>query len=353
MNANGRIGIVLGLLLTWSVSAAEIEVLGVAKVGDGSETDKAWSAYQETKRNSFEAQKALSDAGRSATAARAGVYKYTPTPADWMVNVKRMPCPESRGAGSYCVSARFEGEGKDGGVWMFTLIQGADSGDWIAIKNGVESGPEEGTLQAQLAMIRGFLQKAGQPMSAEQERRLTACAKEALDSELVPVWEKVQTAPADKALAAGFVAAVVKAKAGYADKMKSASAKMMEILTPEQLAAMGAPKGGVQESHGSASSSGPGSFSASSMTSNGKQQVTYVIAGMRLADAFRSLVGSVNTSFSSKLTEPEVSADLAGKIVSVKIVLEGPDGALEKLAAAAGAKLEARDGKTQVVAAEK
>jgi len=203
-------------------------------------------------------------------------------------------------------------------------------------------------------MLREMLKKYGHPLTVAQEKQFEDLQKEIYCPELIEAWEKVAAKPTDKPIAVDFIRAYQSAVTKYgAQIMDLGGKKMMDILIPAQAKALGAPAGGVVEAHGGATSSGPGSFAVSMLSDAGKVQMSVSIDGKRTADAFDSLVYSVNKSFKSTLSAPEIPADLAEQIVNVKIVIESADGALEKLAAAVGAKLESRDGKQHLVTSSK
>ena len=61
---------------------------------------------------------------------------------------------------------------------------------------------------------------------------------------------------------------------------------------------------------------------------------------------------AVKVGFRAQLPAIEVPEALGSKVISVKLILDGPDGALEKLANAAGARLEKQGEKLVVVAGQ-
>jgi len=295
-------------------------------------------------------------AGTSATAGSLpmGRCEYQPIPADWVVHAK-VPCKEFSGAGNYICSRAVEFAGKDGRFWTFAMTQ-TSAGDWLTIKaeTGGSSGTGEGGSREGIRMLREMLKKYGHPLTVAQEKQFEDLQKEIYCPELIEAWEKVAAKPTDKPIAVDFIRAYQSAVTKYgAQIMDLGGKKMMDILIPAQAKALGAPAGGVVEAHGGATSSGPGSFAVSMLSDAGKVQMSVSIDGKRTADAFDSLVYSVNKSFKSTLSAPEIPADLAEQIVNVKIVIESADGALEKLAAAVGAKLESRDGKQHLVTSSK
>ncbi|MCW8133561.1 MAG: hypothetical protein KIS92_24670, partial [Planctomycetota bacterium] len=210
MNAYRWASVALAVvLLAGGLRAAdEIEVIAIAKVGDGSATAKAWDELQ-------------------AAALKASVGRpFQATPADWLVQIKPMPCPEARGAKMYSCAGMAESTGKDGAVLRYSTLQTSESSDWIAVKEGAGSGPDESAFAQQLAMMRAFLKKAGQPLSDAQEQKLAALMQFSYP-EADQAWAQAKAKPEDKARAAAFVRACLKARDAYQTSLMAASEKMM------------------------------------------------------------------------------------------------------------------------------
>ncbi len=81
-------------------------------------------------------------------------------------------------------------------------------------------------------------------------------------------------------------------------------------------------------------------------------QLTLTIEGMNCAEAMRQGVQAVNTAFKTKLGIPAIGKELAGAKLNVKVVIDDPEQALQKLASAIGAKIDDANGALTLVPAK-
>jgi hypothetical protein len=360
-------GVVLAVALSVATGgfAAE-EVIGVAKPGDGSAVANAWADWNKTRPSNISIKG--SGAGMTVSSSSGNVPggNNQPGPApDWVMHVKSSIDVGNKMAERPDVAGIISNSFammKDAKV-IFVSVERHPTDTWIEFRKHEQSG--RSPLEEQVGFTRALLEKAGEPMTVDQEKKLRSLINATLKShghdDLMQAWEKVEANPADLELARAFLAALNKAldvdkkmefgSAGNGtDLAKSEFDAILAIFTPQQRNVFDGAMEGTQSSNIERAANGS-EFSETVISHSGKQTVTFTFKAMPAKDVLSRVTKSVHQKFNATLAA-EFDAALAETQLSATLVIEKPEDALPKLAVAAGAKVETRDGKVILVPAK-
>jgi hypothetical protein len=355
-----RIMIFALLLLPATVlcAAETYNVIGVAKPGDGSAVATAWAESKERVRKREETRvEYYKRAGGARMSVVAGLgltgdiiktfthRRIENDRPDLIVQLGALP---NDGKSSRPAALAL----KDGRKISVNFILESGEPGWIEIHRAPEiSGPDPKGLAAYYAAT---LQKGGKPLSAEQTTKLYTMFFNG-NTDLFDLVVALGENPNDRQTQAQLVACAEK----YFSSGLWPNAREMAdaVLVPDQRALIPTYDDTQMEAVTSDVSFSPDTlevaaeFSSSLIVMNGKKQLSIRIKSQTVDTALSKTLALVNKEFKSNLTA-QCGENVAAKVVNCTLLVENPDDAISKLAVAAGAKVETRDGKQVLVPAK-
>lgn len=326
---------------------ANLEIVGVAKVGDGSSIARAWTlmpgeikAAEEKARKDWESGPFAAKGNRISgmAVASSGAYQaQKPDPIHWIVQLKAKAASNGGSVSNHRIPYEKE-------LYSFMhQIGGGSSSTWVGVGKIQDSGVQRYDPLQWLRDNAEKIAKSAHPFSDKQKSDFESLLSYHSPDVVPAAWSKVEADMTDKEALRQFVETYFLHK----DDSTLASLKFDALLTPEQKRVLQ----GNGPSMSMSSSSGPdGGINVATVTANGKKTLTITLQNMLLSVAVKSVIEQVNTEFDASLSTPKVDAALAQTRVNCKIVLDSADGAIQKLANAAGCKTDTINGNTTLKA---
>jgi len=319
---------------------SNLEIVGVAKVGDGSPIARAWlqmpaeiKAAEEKARKDWDAFAGKGNRISGAAFASVGgpACEQKPDPVHWVVQLK-MKAPINGGS----VHNHRMSNDKELYSFMHQLGGGATFA-WIGVGKIQDSSIPRGDPLQWLRDNAAKIDKSAHPLDEKQKSEFEKILSSHGPDAVPTAWSNVEANLSDKDALKTFVETYFLHK----DDSSLASMKFDALLTSAQKKVL---QGNGPRSSMSSSSGPDGGISVATVTANGKTTLTITLQNMLLSAAAKNVIEKVNEEFEATLQIPKVDGALAQTRLNCKIVLDSADGVILKLANAAGCKADSSSG---------